>query len=177
VESIDRVRSLFLDAFQWTDGHADFARVFRSSELISELGPAMVSPFRRSEITAVVGTEARGFVLGALCASALGVGLVLARKPGSVHPGANATTTSDPDWRGRRVTFEISRILGPYDRVLVVDDWIETGSQADAVRRAIDLCGATFVGTSVIVDQTTPAKRALLRVTSLVQANDLPPSA
>lgn len=168
---------MFLEAFQWTDGHADFSRVFRSSELVSLLGPAMVSPFRGSEITAVVGTEARGFVLGALCASALGVGLVLARKPGSVHPGDNATTTSDPDWRGRRITFEISRILGPGDRVLLVDDWIETGSQADAVRRAIDLCGAILVGTSVIVDQTTPAKRGLLRVTALVRACDLPTGA
>lgn len=135
----------------------------------------MVSPFRAADITAVVGTEARGFVFGAMCANALGVGLVLARKPGSIHPGNNVVTTSDPDWRGRRITFEISRILGPSDRVLLVDDWIETGSQADAVRRAIEICGAEFVGTSVIVDQTTPSRRSALRVSSLVKATELPP--
>jgi adenine/guanine phosphoribosyltransferase-like PRPP-binding protein len=84
-------------------------------------------------------------------------------------------TTSDPDWRGRRVTFEISLILEPSDRVLLVDDWIETGSQADAVRRAIEICGAEFVGTSVIVDQTTPSRRSALRVSSLVKATELPP--
>jgi adenine phosphoribosyltransferase len=177
VDSIDQVRSVFLDAFQWTDGHADFSQVFRSNELFTALGPAMVSPFVSDEITAVVGTEARGFVLGALCASALGVGLVLARKLGSIHPGDNATATSDPDWRGRRITFEISRVLGPADRVLLVDDWIETGSQADAVRRAIELCGAELVGTSVIVDQTTQSKRELLRVKSLLRASELPSSA
>ncbi len=137
----------------------------------------MVSSFRSREITAVVGTEARGFVLGALCASALGVGLVLARKPGSIHPGDNATTTSDPDWRGRRITFEVSRILGSSDRVLLVDDWIETGNQADAVRRAVELCGAKLVGMSVIVDQTTPSKRELLCVQSLVRATELVRSA
>jgi adenine phosphoribosyltransferase len=176
VESIDRVRSLFVETFLWTDGHADFSRVFRSSELIATLGPALVSPFRDSHITAVVGAEARGFIVGALCANALGVGFVLARKPGSIHPGDNATATSDPDWRGRQITFEVSRILGPGDRVLVVDDWIETGSQADAVRRAINICGAVMVGMSVLVDQTTPARRELLRVESLVRVAELPAS-
>lgn len=172
--SVDAARALFLEKFRWTDGHADFSCVFRSSELVAGFGPALVAPFSDSDITAVVGIEARGFVLGALCAQTLGVGLVLARKKGSIHPGEKVTVISEPDWRERRIRFELSRVLDPNDRVLLVDDWIETGSQAYAVARAIDLCGAELVGTSVLVDQTTPSKRRALRIASLVQAADLP---
>jgi adenine phosphoribosyltransferase len=174
--SVGEVRSMFLDAFVWTDGHADFTSVFRSSELVASLGGALGSPFRDSGITVVVGIEARGFVLGALCAQSLGVGLVLARKQGSVHPGEKVTVMSEPDWRRRQINFELSRVLGASDRVLLIDDWIETGSQADAVRRAIELCGAELVGTSVLVDQTSASKRAALCVASLVEASELPPN-
>jgi adenine phosphoribosyltransferase len=153
-----------------------FRGCFDRVKLIAELGPALISPFQDCGVTAVVGPEARGFVVGALCANAFGVGFVLARKPGSVNPGQRAQATSDPDWRGRRITFEVSRILGPGDRVLLVDDWIETGSQAAAIQQAINACGAELVGVSVIVDQTTPTKRALVRVESLVLAAELPSS-
>ena len=176
MRSVDHARELFLNAFRWTDGHADLSAVFRSPDLLAALGPAMVASFRSAGVTVVVGPEARGFVLGALCARALDVGLVLARKTGSIHPGPRVTTTSEPDWRGRQISFEISKVLGPTDRVLLVDDWIETGSQADAVRRAIELCGAVLVGTSVIVDQRSPSRCEALRLSSLVRYSELPPS-
>jgi adenine phosphoribosyltransferase len=39
-----------------------------------------------------------------------------------------------------------------------VDDWIEVGTQAAAARALIAKARATFVGTSVIVNQLTQAK-------------------
>jgi adenine phosphoribosyltransferase len=45
--------------------------------------------------------------------------------------------------------------LEPQDRVLVVDDWAETGSQATATRSLIERCGASYVGLSLLVDQLT----------------------
>jgi adenine phosphoribosyltransferase len=167
-------KQLFLESFRWTDGHADFAGVFRDDATLAALGPGLVAPFQSLGITAVVGVEARGFVLGALAAQALGVGLVLARKRGSVHPGPVVTATSAPDWRGRRIEFELSRVLVATDRVVIVDDWIETGSQATAVAHAIEICGAQLAGTAVLVDQTTSQQRERLNVKSVVTADELP---
>jgi adenine phosphoribosyltransferase len=59
--------------------------------------------------------------------------------------------------------------------VLLVDDWIETGSQAWAVRSMVEECGGQWMGCSVVVDQTTPARRADLSVRSIVTASELPP--
>ena len=113
-------------------------------------------------------------MLGALCAVSLGVGFVAARKPGAPRPGDRVEVTSEPDWRGRRITFSVSRVFGPSDRVLLVDDWIETGSQASAIAGAIAQMGAVLVGTSVVVDQAPTAIRSALNIVGLLRHDELP---
>lgn len=175
MDVVDVARSGFVRRFRWTNGHADLAGVFRDAELLAQLGPALAAPFARDGITTVVAVEARGFVLGALCARELGVGLVLARKAGAVHPGEKVEVVSEPDWRGRRLTLQLARVFAPEDRVLLVDDWIETGSQARASKRAIEACGATLAGVSVVVNDTTADVKAELNVIGLLPSTDLRP--
>jgi adenine phosphoribosyltransferase len=148
--------------------------VLRDAEAIASFGEALAAPFATAGVTHVVALEARGFAVGALCARSLSAGLVLARKPGAVHPGDVATVTSAPDWRGNRVELALATVLGPDHRALVVDDWIETGSQATAVREAIESMGAVLVGVSVLVDDTTAAVREALGVRALVSSDELP---
>ena len=169
-------RAAFLRTFRWSGGHADLAAVFADAGTLSLLGPALGEPFSAAGVTIVVAPEARGFVLGALCAEHLGVGLLLARKPGSVHPGEKTEVVSGPDWRGRAVTFRLARVLTSADVALLVDDWIQTGSQARAIKEAVEASGARFAGTSVIVDETTADARVHLNHVSLVRSADLPPA-
>lgn len=164
-----------LRTFEWVDGDARLTPVFKDPDVLASLGPGLAEPFVSSGVTAVVAPEARGFVLGALCAVSLRVGFVAARKPGEPRVGDRVEVTSEPDWRGRRITFSVARVFGPSDRVLLVDDWIETGSQATAIAGAIAEMGATLVGTSVIVDQAPAATRSALNVTGLVRHDQLPP--
>jgi adenine phosphoribosyltransferase len=171
---VEQARAAFLRTFRWTGGHADLAAVFADAGVLALLGPALAGPFASSGVTVVVAPEARGFVLGALCAEHLGVGLVLARKPGSVHPGEKVEVVSAPDWRGRAVTFRLARVLTSVDMALVVDDWIETGSQARAIKEGVEASGAQFAGTSVIVDDTTADARVDLNLASLVRSAELP---
>ncbi|MGZ6952497.1 MAG: hypothetical protein ACXVJX_10360 [Acidimicrobiia bacterium] len=59
--------------------------------------------------------------------------------------------------------------------MLLVDDWAERGSQALAARRLLEQAGATFGGTSLIVDQLPATVRAQLApVTAIVAAEELP---
>jgi adenine phosphoribosyltransferase len=61
------------------------------------------------------------------------------------------------------------------DRVLLVDDWVDTGGQALGARRIVDEVGATWVGTAVIVDALeSNAVRRELGVKSLLHHRDLP---
>ncbi len=122
-----------LRTFGRLNGDALLTPVFHDPQTLSSLGPGLAEPFRDLEVTAVVAPEARGFILGALCSVSLGVGFVAARKPGVPRPGDRVQVTSEPDWRGRRITFSVACVFGPSDRILLVDDWIETGSQASAI--------------------------------------------
>lgn len=169
------IRDLLLERFRWRDGHADFSPLLRDPGFLRDAGHALAAPFRDRGVTAVVGLEARGFVLSALTAQALGVGLVLARKPGSVHPGAETERATEVDWRGNLVDVRIAAdAVGVRDRALIVDDWVETGSQARTARRLLARLGAPLVGVSVLVDDTTDEVRNELGVVGIVRGSDLP---
>jgi adenine phosphoribosyltransferase len=82
------------------------------------------------------------------------------------------------DCSRQRERMEMLRAsLEPQDRVLVVDDWAETGSQATATRSLIERCGASYIGLSLLVDQLTDEMRERLApVASIVRYDESPPS-
>jgi adenine phosphoribosyltransferase len=175
VDQLSHARRLLLDRFRWTSGHADFAAILRDPEVLATAGPALVHRFRHQRVDCIAAVEARGFVLGALAARELGVGLALIRKPGAVHPGADRERASSPDWRGRHLELELSRrAVRPDDRVLLVDDWIETGSQACTAVRLVERLGGLVVGVTVLVDDTSEEVRRELNVVGLVTSDELP---
>lgn len=163
-----------LHGFPLVNDHPDVAGLLREAELLRLLGPALAAPFRDAGVTAVCAPEARGPILGALVAVELTAGLVLVRKDDRNHPGADRRVESAPTWRGTTESFQTrSWDLGPADRVLVVDDWITTGSSARAVRELATAAGATYVGASVLVNKAEPATTGDLAVRWLVTFAEL----
>ena len=100
----------------------------------------------------------------------LSVGFVAIRKDTGLFPGEKIVRVAEPDYRGNVCSLRLQvRSLTPADRVLLVDDWLETGSQALAARAMIEAAGAVFVGASVIVDQLSDHGRVRLgRFTALM---------
>lgn len=169
--------SLWRDRFPLVDGHPDVAGLLRQAEILRLLGPALAAPFRGEVVTVVCAPEARGPILGALVAVELDAGLVLIRKEDRNHPGADRRVVSDPTWRGQPEVFQTrSWDLSPGDRVLVVDDWITTGSSIAAVRRLVDEAGAVYVGASVIVNKAARATTDELGAHWLVNFDELVPA-
>jgi len=173
-----RARDAILDRFAWENGHADIWRVFDDGAVLSDIVVGLVEPWRSGGITKVCGIEGRGFILGGAAAITLKVGFVAIRKQGSLFPGPKHQVETLPDYRGTRHVLEIQqRSLQSRDRVLLVDDWIERGSQAVAARALVERCGATLAGIAVMVDQLDDAARVdLPRITRLATANQLPES-
>ena len=160
--------------FPLVNDHPDVAGLFRSREILAALGPALAAPFTGSGITLVLAPEARGPVLGALVARELGCGLMLARKDGRNHPGADVETSGGPGWSGSTEVFQTRSFdLDAEDGVLIVDDWVTTGSSLRALRDVVDAAGATIVGVSVIVDKTTPDTRDQLGIRALVRFDEI----
>jgi adenine phosphoribosyltransferase len=161
-----------LASVQVIDGHADVLGAVADAGLLARAAAALAAPFSAAGVTKVAGLEARGFIFGSAAALELGAGFVPIRKPGGIHPGPKARIVTEPSWRGDRVTLEVQRAaIRPGDRVLLVDDWAETGSQAVAAKQLIDECGGTYLGLSLLVDQLTDETRAALApVTTVADA-------
>jgi adenine phosphoribosyltransferase len=156
----------------YVNSHADVWRLFDDPAVLVSVAQALVDPFR-GEVMKVAGIESRGFVLGTAAALALHVGFVPIKKAEGLLPGEKATTTTMPDWRGNRHTLRLQRAaLQDGDRVLLVDDWIETGSQAAAAKLLIEACGAILVGVATVVTEAPPAAlEALGRTHALMPAH------
>jgi adenine phosphoribosyltransferase len=177
VEStIERARHAFFRQFVWNGGHADVWRVFDDGDAFAAVVEGLVEPWQSGDVTKVCGVESRGFLLGGAAAVALGVGFVAIRKRGALFPGMKHEIESDPDYRGMRHGLQIQQeSVRPGDRLLLVDDWVERGSQASAAQELVQACGGVLVGVAVVVDQLTEQRRDRLPpVTSLVTSAELP---
>lgn len=98
----------------------------------------------------VVGMEARGFILAAPVALALGTGFVPVRKAGKLPRGTHTVSYS---LEYGQATLELHRdAIAPGDRVLLVDDVLATGGTARATRELIESCGGTAHGLSVLME-------------------------
>jgi adenine phosphoribosyltransferase len=161
---------------RYFDGHSDTLGLFADAAFLAQAGAAVAAPFREASVDKVLGIEARGFVLATAVALELRVGFVAVRKPGSIHPGPKAELAAPPDWRGNETVLRLQRhVIAPGDRVLVVDDWAETGSKAVTARRLIDACGGLYVGLSLLVDQLpVELREQLAPVAAVALAEELP---
>jgi adenine phosphoribosyltransferase len=160
---------------QYFEGHSDTLGLFAKEGFLSRAAAAVAEPFREAAVQKVAGIEARGFVLASCVAVELGAGFVAIRKLGSIHPGPKVELVAPPDWRGLQTTLRLQRhVIAEGDRVLVVDDWAETGSKASTARRLIEACGGVYAGLSLLVDQLPDAVRGELQpVTTVASAHEL----
>lgn len=154
----------------------DPRRAFDDGVAFAEIVAGLAEPWRTRGVTKVCGIESRGFILGGAVAAALKVGFVAIRKQGNLFPGVERQVETAPDYRKMRHVLQIQqRSLRADDRVLLVHDWIERGSQASAARDLIEGCGAALLGIAVMVDQLEEDDRANLPVTtSILTAGELP---
>ncbi|MBG0568331.1 adenine phosphoribosyltransferase [Actinoplanes aureus] len=98
----------------------------------------------------VAGVEARGFVVAAAIAYAVGIGVVPIRKAGKLpRPAFSATY----DLEYGEATLEVHEgAFVPGQRVLVVDDVLATGGTAGAALDLVERAGGTVAGFTVLME-------------------------
>jgi adenine phosphoribosyltransferase len=98
----------------------------------------------------VVGMEARGFLLAAPVALALGAGFVPVRKAGKL-PGPTHAVSYALEYG--EATLEVHRdAIEPGERILLVDDVLATGGTAGATRDLVELCGGDVHAFAVLLE-------------------------
>jgi adenine phosphoribosyltransferase len=127
----------------------DLSRLFADARSFSAVATGLAEPFRSKEISAVAALDATGFALGGAVAHILGAGLVLLRKPGKAAWPTQALEFTD--YTGQTSALHlVADTISPGQRVLLVDDWSETGAQAYAAIQLLEGAGAVVVGASFI---------------------------
>ncbi len=129
-----------------------------------------VDRFRDARVDAVVGIEARGYMLGAPVADRLGAGFVPVRKPGKL-PAKTHTEEYALEYGTNKLEIHEDAI-GAGKRVLVVDDLLATGGTIAATIRLLAKLGVEVVGTAVLIELEALNGRAALpgvEVTSFIK--------
>jgi len=130
----------------------DVTPIFESSEVFSNLINDLVKPFKKIKFDKVVGLDALGFIIGGAISNKLQVGFVPIRKRGKL-PGIKGTVlrTSFIDYSKNKKTFEINKSsIKKGDKILIVDEWIETGSQMKSAIKLIEKLGGMIIGISTL---------------------------
>ena len=110
----------------------------------------MAEPFFEKGINAVVGIEARGFILGGAIADRLGVGFVPVRKKGKL-PFETLSQTYELEYGTDELEIHKDAIEEG-EKVIIVDDLIATGGTLEAASKLVRALGGNILGASFIVD-------------------------
>lgn len=110
----------------------------------------LVAKYKDAPIDYVAGIEARGFILGAALAYALGKGFIPVRKKGKL-PGNTITQSYDLEYGSDTIEIH-DDALSKGSRVLLIDDLIATGGTAIGAITLIEKCGGVIFETAFVVD-------------------------
>ena len=133
------------EKFAWLDPSAMYVNARSFHGLLDDL----VAPFTRDEIDVVAGPDAMGFVLGTALATRLGKGFLTIRKAGKMP--VEADQVEFVNYTGRNQLLEMRKpAIGPGTRVLLVDQWIETGGTMEGAIALVERQGGQVAGIATV---------------------------
>ncbi|MEO9573290.1 MAG: adenine phosphoribosyltransferase [Roseobacter sp.] len=129
------------DKFAWLDPTSIYINGAAFNDLLDDL---MVD-LEGVEYDVVGGLDAMGFVLGAAIAARSGVGFLPIRKAGKLC--VDTDMVSFGNYSGRTQDMEMRNpAFGSGTRVLLADQWVETGGTMDGAIRLVERQGGVVAG-------------------------------
>ena len=132
--------------------------------LMDQCGRALADLFKATHPTKVLTAEISGIAPALMAAKYLDVPVVYARKHKPVTmPDTVYLTVAPSDTKGRMVELIVSpEYLGVNERVLIIDDFLASGSTIAGLARLTQTAGATLVGIGTLIEKTFESGRELL---------------
>jgi adenine phosphoribosyltransferase len=128
----------------------DAMPVLLDSELRHDTIEVLCERYYPLGVTAVAGSESRGFLFGVLLADRLEVPFVPVRKPGKL-PGDIVRQRYDLEYGSDELQIQ-QGVLNDRDRVVIVDDLLATGGTAEAASELVEQTGAEVVENAFVIE-------------------------
>lgn len=150
----------------------DITTVLSDGEAFSEAIDALAEKVKEANCNVIVGSEARGFIVGAPVAYKLGIGFVPVRKKGKL-PYKTISGSYELEYGTDTLEMHVDA-LKKGDRVAIVDDLIATGGTVECIADMVKELGAQ-VGEAVFLVELgfLPGRKRLedkgIKVTSVVK--------
>ena len=134
---------------QTSGNRNDVTPLFADRIAFAQLSSDLAAPFLDAGIDAVAAIDALGFVLGTAIAERLGVGIIPVRKGGKLPVAAEHVEFTD--YSGERKALEIRPdTIRSGLRLLIVDEWVETGAQVSVAIELVERLGGVVAGIATI---------------------------
>lgn len=131
-------------------GFKDITTLLKDGEAFKEAIDKIVENLKDKDIDYVVGPEARGFLLGAPVAYALGVGFVPIRKPGKL-PAEVVSFEYDLEYGTDKIEMHKDSIEEG-KKVAIIDDLLATGGTVEAATKLIESLGGEIVSIQFLIE-------------------------
>ena len=131
-------------------GFKDITTLLKDGEAFKEAIDKIVENLKDKDIDYVVGPEARGFLLGAPVAYALGAGFVPIRKPGKL-PAEVVSFEYDLEYGTDKIEMHKDSIEEG-KKVAIIDDLLATGGTVEAATKLIESLGGEIVSIQFLIE-------------------------
>ncbi len=106
--------------------------------------------YEKMDVTAVLGIDARGFIIGAPLAYKMGIGFLPARKLGKL-PGKKIQESYQLEYGEEGIEVHEDAITKD-DKILIVDDLLATGGTALAAAKLVERLSGIIMGFTFLVE-------------------------
>ena len=128
----------------------DITPVLANARLFAGCIDHLSAPFKKGDVDAIVGIDARGFIFAAAVALKLGCGFVPVRKKGKL-PYQTYEQSYQLEYGSNTIAIHVDAIK-PGSRVLLVDDLLATGGTAAAAATLLRKVGAQILEISFFIE-------------------------
>ena len=158
------------EKFAWLDPTS----IYINGEAFNDLLDDLVADLEGLSVDVVAGLDAMGFVLGSAIATRLKVGFLPIRKAGKLCVETDKVEFTN--YSGRTQDMEMRKpAFAPSTKVLIADQWVETGGTMDAAIRLVERQGGKVVGLAAVAIEENPVtdayRKAYRCVSGVVQGS------
>lgn len=138
----------------------DITPLLKDKKAFKETIDKLAEHYKGKDIDVIVSNEARGFIVGAALAYALGVGFVPVRKKGKL-PSKCVELTYEKEYESDTIEIHDDAIAKG-QKVLIIDDLLATGGTVKANIELVEKLGGKIVGIGFLIElEYLPGRKTL----------------